>query len=141
MTARRRRTFAASSPEEVWEVACDPEHLARWWPRVDRVESADSAGFTQVMRSARGKTVRADFRVAERARPRSCRWVQELEGTPFERLLARSEIAISLAPGTEVTLEISRTMRGLSRFGGFMVRRAAHRQLEEALDNLERICG
>jgi len=137
----RSRTFAASAPEEVWRVACDPDHLARWWPRVDRVESADAGGFTQVMRSARGKTVRADYRVAEAVRPVSCRWVQELEGTPFERLLARNEVAIALAPGTAVTLEIRRTMRGLSRFGGFMVRRAAHRQLEEALDNLERICG
>lgn len=145
MRTRRSRDLRGSTPEQVWAVACAPDHLPRWWPRVERVEAADGSAFTQVLRSQRGKTVRADFRIAESEPPYRCRWVQELEGTPFERLVSRSEIVIELAAmsggGTTITLELMRTMRGLSRFGGFMNRRAADRQSDEALDNLERICG
>ena len=145
MRARRTRRLAAALPEQAFAVACEPDHLPRWWPRVERVEAADAEAFTQVLRSGRGKTVRADFTVAEHEPPRRCRWVQQLAGTPFERIVSSSEVAISLEPapggGTTITLELSRTMRGLSRFGGLMNRRAADRQLDEALDNLERICG
>ncbi|GAC1437688.1 MAG: hypothetical protein NVSMB51_12280 [Solirubrobacteraceae bacterium] len=140
-----RQRSLQTTPERAWAVACEADHLPRWWPRVVRVEAADEHGFTQVLRSERGKTVRADYRIAEHDPPRRVRWVQELEGTPFERLLSRSELAIELASGGEgatiVTLELTRTMRGLSRFGGFMNRRAGSRQLDEALANLERVCG
>lgn len=145
MRTRRTRRLGGSTAEQVWAVACEPDHLPRWWPMVERVEAADEHAFTQVLRSGRGKTVRADYRIAESRPPQGCRWVQELAGTPFERILSSSEITIEVAAddagGSSITLQLSRTMRGLSRFGGFMNRRAADRQLDEALDNLERICG
>jgi uncharacterized protein YndB with AHSA1/START domain len=136
---RRTRTIDAP-PEEIWATACDPHHLPRWWPRVQRVEGVDATGFTQVMRTGKGRPVRADFRIEESQPPELCRWAQELDGTPFERLFAESSTEIRLAPdpagGTRVTLGASRRMRGLNRLGGPLLRRATRHQLDEALDGL-----
>jgi uncharacterized protein YndB with AHSA1/START domain len=140
---RRSRTVA-DPVEHVWEVVADPHHLPRWWPRVERVEAVDAQGFTEVLRSGRGRTVRADFTISEQDPPRRLRWVQQLPGTPFERILRRSEIEIEIEPhegGSKVTLELTQMLAGMSRFGGFMVRRAARTQLDEALDGLERMHG
>ena len=63
-TARRSRTIAAPV-EELWEVICDPHHLPRWWPRVKRVEDVDGDAFTEVMTTAKGKVVRADFHLVQ----------------------------------------------------------------------------
>jgi uncharacterized protein YndB with AHSA1/START domain len=44
--------------------------------------------------------------------------------------------------GTEVTIELRQTLNGFfSRFGAYMVKRAATNTIEEALDGLERIGG
>ena len=141
-TARRSRTVAAD-PEAIWRIVGDPSHLSRWWPRVERIEGARRGDFTQVLRTKKGRPVRADFHVAESERPRRLRWVQDVEGTPFERFLALNEMALELAPeggGTKVTLSSQQKLRGLSRVGGgFMLKRATRKQLDEALDGLERI--
>jgi uncharacterized protein YndB with AHSA1/START domain len=166
-TARRTRTIAAP-PEELWDVVRDPHHLPRWWPRVTRVEGVEDGAFTEVMRTRKGKVVRADFSVLscdEAARRMT--WSQQVQGTPFERVLESAETEVRLepavpsappsvgqAPGacTEVTIELRQEMArysprfgrftGLSpRFGGHMVKRAATATLEEALDGLERISG
>ena len=63
-TARRSRTVAAP-PEQLWDVVSDPHHLPRWWPRVTRVEDVEAGAFTEVMRTERGKLVRADFQLVE----------------------------------------------------------------------------
>lgn len=142
-TTRRSRRLAAT-PEQVWDVVADPHHLPRWWPRVERVESIDERGFTQVMRSARGRIVRLDYEIAELIAPERCRWIQQVGGTPFERFLRRAEVEIELAAdeaGTLITLALTQDLAGTSRFGGFMVRKAAGTQLDEALDGLERIHG
>jgi len=140
MAVIRRSRSIAAPPEEVWKTASDPHHLPRWWPRVQRVEGVDGAGFTQVLRTGKGRPVRADFRIDEARAPEVCRWSQELEGTPFERLFAESSTEIRLARepggGTRVTLEASRRMRGINRLGGPLLRRATRRQLDEALDGL-----
>jgi hypothetical protein len=39
--------------------------------------------------------------------------------------------------GTRVTLELSQRARGWSRFGGVLLRRAAGKELDGALDGLE----
>jgi uncharacterized protein YndB with AHSA1/START domain len=144
-TARRSRTIAAPL-EELWEVIGDPHHLPRWWPRVTRVEDVEGDAFTEVMRTAKGKLVRADFRVAETdERTRSLTWEQRLAGTPFARLMSSAETRVRLEhvdTGTSVTIELRQTLTGFfPRFGGFMVRRAAAATIEEALDGLERISG
>jgi uncharacterized protein YndB with AHSA1/START domain len=144
-TATRSRTVTAPL-EDMWTLVGDPHHLPRWWPRVERVEDVRDGAFTEVMRTAKGKVVRADFEL-ERLDPqsRSLCWQQRLLGTPFERLLTSAETEISLAPmgtGTQVTIELRQTLNGfLARIGSFMVRRAAVATVEEALANLERIVG
>jgi uncharacterized protein YndB with AHSA1/START domain len=142
MPTTRRSRVVAAEPNRVWSVVGDAHHLPRWWPRVERVEGVGKGAFTTVMRSDRGRSVRADYRVTEQRQPHARRWVQDVEGTPFERFLASSETAVELAPrdgGTEVTLSVRQQMRGMARFGGFLVRGAAKRQLDEALDGLEQL--
>jgi uncharacterized protein YndB with AHSA1/START domain len=121
----------------------DPWHQARWWPRVVRMEAVQDGRFTQVLGTASGRGVRADFRLLEADPPRLLRWEQELEGTPFERLLAEAGTAVELTPAgdgdaTTVAIELCQQLRGWSRLVPFLFRRAARRQLAEALAGLER---
>jgi hypothetical protein len=123
-------------------VLADPWHQARWWPRVVRMEAVEDGRFTQVLGTARGRGVRADFRIVEAAEPRVLRWEQELEGSPFERLLAEAETVISLVPAddgtaTTVTIELRQRLLGWSRLAPFLFKRAAHRQLTDALAGLD----
>jgi uncharacterized protein YndB with AHSA1/START domain len=140
---RRSRTVPIA-PEELWRTVADPRHLPRWWPRVERVEGVQGDGFTKVLRSDKGATVRADFTVIERRAPELLRWRQELVDTPFEKLLASAETTVALSRadgGTKVELRMAQKLRGIARLGGFMVRRAAAKQLDDALDGLDRISG
>ena len=139
MITKRTREVAASR-EKVWEIVGDPYHHPRWWPRVDRVEGVTRAGWTSVLMSARGNTVRADWTVEVNQQPTERRWTQEIDGTPFERLFKRNSVEARLehgaAGGTRVTLLFDQQPRGLARFLPFMLRRAMGRQLDEALDGL-----
>jgi uncharacterized protein YndB with AHSA1/START domain len=144
-TASRSRTIAAPA-QELWDVISDPHHLPRWWPRVTRVEDVEEDAFTEVMKTRKGKLVRADFRiVACDGAAHSLTWEQLLEGSPFARVLKSAETEVRLQAGsvqaTEVTIELRQTLNGVSRFGGYMVRRAARATLDEALGGLERIGG
>jgi uncharacterized protein YndB with AHSA1/START domain len=139
---RRRRTLEAPT-DEVWAVVADPHHLPRWWPRAARVEDVSGDRWTMVLATTKGRNVRADYRIVASEPPRRRRFAQELEGSPFERLLRSSEVEIALAEteqgsGTEVTMELAQKLRGASRLGGFMFRGAAKRTLDEALESLER---
>lgn len=129
--ARRSRTIAAPA-DELWRLVSDPYHLPRWWPRVTRVEDVHDGAFTEVMRTRRGKTVRADFDlVRSDAASRTMRWDQRIEGTPFAAVLSASQTELQLAPlqqdadgaaATEVTIELRQEMSGGvvagSRFAG-----------------------
>jgi uncharacterized protein YndB with AHSA1/START domain len=161
-TARCSRTIAAPA-DELWEVVRDPHHLPRWWPRVTRVEDVEGEAFTEVMRTTKGRLVRADFNLVQAdEQQRALRWSQRVEGTPFGRLLKSAETEVRLTPvdsapagtpaadgshrnsgtATEVTIELRQSLTGFfPRFGGFMVRRAAAATIEQALDGLERISG
>jgi uncharacterized protein YndB with AHSA1/START domain len=147
-TARRSRTIAAS-PESVWEVIADPDHLPRWWPGVKRMEGVGPEVWTEVHLTKKGRAVRIDFRLLDSQPPEggSARraWEQEIAGTPFEHVLdeAITEVALSEASGgTEVTIERRQRLRGSGRLGGgFMLKRATVKRLDEALDGLERILG
>ena len=142
-TARRSRTVAAP-PERIWGTVADPYHLPRWWPRVQRVEGVTDEHFTEVLGTDDGRSLRADFRVVD-SRPLERRaWEQELEGTPFERVFAAASTEVKLMPdgeGTRVTLVVRQQLRGTTRLGGFMVRRATRRVLDEALEALEALHG
>jgi hypothetical protein len=51
------------------------------------------------MRTAKGKLVRADFKLVEAAADmRALRWDQQVEGTPFARLLKSAETEVWLTP-------------------------------------------
>jgi len=45
------------------------------------------------------------------------------------------------AAGTRVTLELRQRLRGSARLGAFLVRRAARRQLDDALTRLAELHG
>lgn len=142
-TARRSRTVAAP-PERVWEVVGDPHHLPRWWPKVTRVEAVTDEHFTEVLSTQDGRSLRADFRVVDSRAPERRAWEQELDGTPFGRVFAAASTEIKLLPdgdGTRVTVVVRQQVRGSARLGGFMVRRATGRVLDEALDALEALHG
>ena len=142
-TARRSRTVAAP-PERVWEVVGDPHHLPRWWPKVTRVEAVTDDHFTEVFSTQDGRLLCADFRVVDSQAPERRAWEQELEGNPFERVFSAASTEVKLLPdgdGTRVTVVVRQQVRGSARLGGFMVRRATGRVLDEALEALEALHG
>lgn len=96
--------------------------------------------------SAKGKIVRADFTLLESdEHANRLLWAQQLQGSPFERLLSSAETEVRLeqnGEATTVTLELRQSLTGVfPRFGGYMVNRAAAATLRDALDGLERISG
>jgi uncharacterized protein YndB with AHSA1/START domain len=144
----RRSRVIGAAVERTWELVSDPHHLARWWPLAQRVEDVrDDDGelrWTLALRSDRGTQVRADYSGGVEDEGRRFAWTQQLAGTPFERILrsARVEIAVGAAEGSDeasvVMLRSDERLRGLSRLGAPMMRAAAGRRLDEALENLDR---
>ncbi|HEX2708796.1 MAG TPA: SRPBCC family protein [Solirubrobacterales bacterium] len=142
----RKRTIGAPV-EEVWKLVSDPYSLPRWWPRAGRVENVEqkSAGrrsqWTKVLETAEGRGVRADYRCLSSAENERYVWEQELEGTPFARHLRSSRVEIGLRAreqGTQISLASVQTLKGMSRMGSPMMRRAQGAILNEALDGIER---
>jgi uncharacterized protein YndB with AHSA1/START domain len=132
---KRERTVAAPR-ERVWELVSDPFHLPRWWPATARVEDVEDDAWTSVLRTPRGNTVRADYTRVETDPPRRIAWRQELEESPFERVFSSAVTAIELEQeghATRVALMSAERLRGRYRLGGWIVRRAARRRLDEAL--------
>lgn len=154
METRRTRVISAA-PQSIWRVLDDPHHLPRWWPGVVRVEAVAVDRWTQVYTTKKGRSVRIDFHLLaseppggqEPARGRRA-WEQEIEGTPFERVLgeAMTEVALEGSgygeePATTVTIVQRQKLRGYSKTGGWLLRRPTSARLDEALDGLERICA
>ena len=140
-TVVRSRTVAAPV-EQVWELVSDPYHLPRWWPTVQRVEDVSDDAWTTVATSSRGRAVRFDWSRVYIQPPERIVWRQELDQTPFERFLRESVTGVLLEPAghaTTVELRIVRRLRGLARFGGIQMRRAARKELDAALAGLEAV--
>lgn len=153
LTVHASRTINAPA-QDLWELISDPHHLPRWWPRVTRVENVEPDAFTEVLKTASGKVVRADFRLLRVDEPSLLlQWSQQVEGTPFARVLKSSETELRLYAGlpsdssnvrqrTDVRIELRQSPRGFfPRFGTRIIRRAAAATLQEALEGLERIVG
>jgi uncharacterized protein YndB with AHSA1/START domain len=140
-SVRRARTIRASS-QALWDVISDPDHFPRWWPDVVRVEEATPLAWTKVLSTPKGATVRADFTRLMADEPRRIAWQQEIAESPFERILSENRTEVELEPegdgATRVELRSVQHLRGYSRFGGFLFRRATRRKLDAALDGLER---
>ena len=143
-TTERTRTVDAPAGE-VWELIADPNHLPRWWPRVTRVEGVERDAFTKVFASRNGRLVRADFHMEADERALTLRWEQQVQDTPFARVLKAARDRA--APGAcrwrhegddRVAPEAAGDLRHL---GASRVRSAAGKTLDEALDGLERIVG
>jgi uncharacterized protein YndB with AHSA1/START domain len=148
-SATRMRVLAAPLAD-VWKVIEDPYQMPRWWPGVERMEGVDEERFTQVFKSRRRRTVRADFRLLSSQPPGGeytsgqRAWTQEVEGTPFEPVLHESITEIVVEPadgGTRVTIAQRQRLRGYSRTGALAMRSATAKRLDEALDGLERLFG
>lgn len=139
MASTRRTREIAAAPEEIWRIVSDPHHVPRWWSQVRRVERVEEGTWTEVVYTKKGKPVRVDLRVLASEPARRRAWTQEVAGTPFERVLIESVIEIELRPagaGTHVTLEQRQKLRGYSRTGGFLLRRATRERLDGALEQL-----
>ena len=143
-----RRRVVAASRERVWDLVSDPYQLPRWFPRVQRVEDVREvqgkrrSQWTSVLLTEAGSAVRADYRCVSSAERERYIWEQEIEGTPFDRILRKAVLEIHLdgqgEESTSVTLRSDESLRGLSRLGSPMMRRAVRRRLNEALDGIER---
>ena len=141
MIVRRERTMQAA-PADVWRVVSDPARLPQWWPGVSRVEEASPESWTKVLTSQTGKTVRADYTRLEAEEARRLLWRHEVEESPFERILARSTTEIVLEPEdgrTRVEIAVRQQPRGWARLSPFQLRAAATKQVEGALQGLERL--
>jgi uncharacterized protein YndB with AHSA1/START domain len=142
----RRRTVEAPVPE-VWKLVSDPYALPRWWPRVSRVEDVDArqggrrSQWTKVLETQHGRGVRADYRCVSSAEPERYVWEQQLENSPFARHLKESRVEIELhAAGeeeTRVVMTSLQTMRGMSRLGGWLMRKGQRDILDSALDGID----
>ncbi|MGN6586800.1 MAG: SRPBCC family protein [Solirubrobacterales bacterium] len=146
--ARVTRTRTLEAPVgDVWKLVSDPYSLPRWWPRTSRVENVDRKDggrrtqWTKVLQTSEGRGVRADFRCVSSAERERYVWEQDLEGTPFERHLKSLRVEVGLRErdsGTEVSLTEEQTLKGMSKLGSPLMRRARAAILDEALDGLER---
>ncbi|MFN8162077.1 MAG: SRPBCC family protein [Solirubrobacterales bacterium] len=145
-TVSRHRLIAAPV-DQVWSLVSDPHNLPRWWPHTTRVENVERnpAGrrsrWTQVLETAEGRGVRADFRCTGSTEGRRFAWRQEIDGTPFERHMKASETEILLEPageGTQVRITARQSLRGMSRLGSPMMSRGQGAIADGALDGIER---
>jgi uncharacterized protein YndB with AHSA1/START domain len=126
VTGVERSRSLAAPPAAVWAVISEPQRLAGWWPRTERVEGVTAEAWTLVLRSPKGKLVRADHRLTASELERRRAWELVVAGTPFERLVRDSQTELRLVPdadGTAVTLSGRRRLRGLNRLGAPAVRR------------------
>lgn len=103
------------------------------------------ARWTLVLTTERGRPVRLDYRATGSTQGRRFAWEQEVAGTPFERILRSAQLELLLEAGqgpggaeaTLVTLRSEERLRGLSRLGSPMMRRAMAERLDAALEGLE----
>jgi uncharacterized protein YndB with AHSA1/START domain len=142
-----RSRVIAAAPDRVWDLVSDPHNLPRWWPKAMRVEDVRGptgarAHWTTVLQTERGTGVRADYRCTAATEKQRYEWEQQIDGTPFERVLRAARLEIGLRPegsGTAVTLTSEESLRGLSRLGTTMMRGAARSRLDEALASIEEV--
>jgi carbon monoxide dehydrogenase subunit G len=138
----RSETVVPEQLDTVWGVVSDPHRLPDWWPGVARVEEASPLAWTTVLTSGKGKSLRADYTRVSATEPTELIWRQEVEASPFERILAAATTSVLLAAeddSTRVTIELDQKARGWARFAPFQFRAAGKRQVQGAAEGLERL--
>jgi uncharacterized protein YndB with AHSA1/START domain len=136
----RAETVVPAAPEEVWGLVSNPARLPQWWPGVTRVEEASPQAWTMVLTSPQGKSVRVDYTRVEAEAQRRLVWRQEVDESPFERILASALTEIALAPedsGTRVSVALDQRPRGWARFAPLQFRAAGRRQVRGAVEGLD----
>jgi len=140
----RKREFPVT-PEVVYDLVADPRKQAGWWPRVTRIEDvagkprAERTRWTSVLQADSGRLLRLDYRCTAATRPVRYEWEQELEGTPFEKHLARQAVLIAIEPsavGSRLSISTVHSLRGTAKLAGFAMRKGQRSLLDEALDGL-----
>ena len=130
-------------PQRLWTFLADPGCLPRWWPGVTRVEEVSGHGWTTVLAAPRGRRLRADYTLVSCDHPSRLRWRQEIEESPFERIMSSAVTTIDLEPASEGSTEVRITaeirLRGLSRLGGLQMGLATRRRLDTALASLAEV--
>ena len=108
---------------------------------VDRKPEGKRSQWTKVLETQHGRGVRADYRCVSSAEPERYVWEQQLEGSPFAKHLKESTVEIELHPAeageTRVVMTSVQTMRGMSRLGGWLMRKGQRDILDSALDGIE----
>jgi len=140
----RRETVVPRALDEVWQLVSDPAQLPRWWPGVTRVEEATPLAWTTVLTSPKGKSVRMDYTRVSAEEPSRLVWRQELAQSPFERILTEATTSLELSAadeGTRVAIELDQKPRGWARFAPLQFRAAGTRQVQGAVDGLQRLFG
>lgn len=140
----REETVVEATPEEVWGLVSDPARLPQWWPGVTRVEEASADAWTTVLSAPKGKSLRIDYSRVEAEPERRVVWRQEVEESPFERILASATTEIALAKdadGTRVTVSLDQRPRGWARFAPLQFRAAGRRQVQGAVEGLDAVFG
>ncbi|MGH2716140.1 MAG: SRPBCC family protein [Thermoleophilaceae bacterium] len=140
----RRETVVPAAPEEVWGLVSDPARLPQWWPGVTRVEEATGDAWTTVLSSPKGRSLRVDYTRVEAEAERRLVWRQEIDESPFERILASATTEITLAAeadGTRVAVAVDQRPRGWGRFAPLQFRAAGRRQVQGAVEGLDAFFG
>lgn len=145
MPSVTRKTTVGATPDQVYDLVSDPTRLPEWWPRVVRVE--DVAGkpgvertrWTCVLGAESGRLLRLDYRCSGATRPGRYEWEHELEGTPYEKHLARQSVNVSIearGEGTEVSVTTVNSLRGTAKIAGFSMKKGQRKLIDDALESL-----
>ena len=97
------------------------------------MEGVEEDRWTQVHMTKKGRPVRIDFTLLASDPPWRRMWRQEIEGTPFERVLGEAVTEIGLDPhgdGTTVTIEQRQKLRWLFPHRRLPPRRATGDKLD-----------
>ena len=107
------------------------------------MEEVTDDAWTKVFTSPKGKSVRADYTLLESEPLERLLWRQEVEESPFERILAMSstELLLEDAMAARLTIALEQRPRGWGRFAPVQFRAAGVRQVEGAIDGLKELFG
>ena len=140
----RGETVVPAPPDEVWSLVSDPARLPQWWPGVTRVEEATAQAWTTVVQAPKGRSVRIDYTRVGMEEGRRITWRQEVEQSPFERILAAATTEIALEQddgGTRVQIALDQRPRGWARFAPLQFRAAGTRVVRAAVAGIEAVYG